>query len=208
MNTKDYLKILSEDIHSVVIATVDENGLPASRVIDIMLYDDDGIYFLTARGKAFYKQLMLKAYVSLSGITNETDSMARKSISLSGSVRNIGTEKLEVIFAKNPYMATIYPSMESRTALEVFCIYKAQGEYFDLSGKQIVRKSFAFGGKELQNFGYYITDLCNGCGRCLEKCPSNCIEKGEPFTINQEHCLHCGNCADVCPQNAVGRMEG
>ncbi len=47
----DYLKILVEDIHSTVVATLDSDGKPVTRVIDIMLYDDKGIYFLTAKDK-------------------------------------------------------------------------------------------------------------------------------------------------------------
>lgn len=87
-----YLKILVEDIHSVVIATNDQNGRPVTRVIDMMLYDHQGVYFLTARGKEFYKQLIKQKYVSLTGVKN------KKSISLAGKVRNIGNEKLNEIF--------------------------------------------------------------------------------------------------------------
>lgn len=43
MQTAGYLKILKDEIHSVVFATADENGLPDSRVIDIMLADSDGL---------------------------------------------------------------------------------------------------------------------------------------------------------------------
>ena len=203
MDTKNYLKILVEEIHSTVIATIDENGLPATRVIDMMLYDDKGIYFLTAKGKAFYKQLMNKGYISLSGMTADAGTLSKKAISVVGSVRNMGSEKLEEIFDKNPYMAEIYASAESRTALEVFCLYKGQGEFFDLSTKPITRGNFAFGGIEVQSFGYRITEACNACGLCIEKCPQNCIIIGEPYKIVQENCLHCGNCEDICPENAV-----
>lgn len=208
MDAKKYFEILVEEIHSVVVATIDENGLPCTRVIDIMLYDDEGLYFLTAKGKAFYKQLTAKPYVSLSGMTAGPDSMAKKAISISGAVRNIGSEKLDEIFEKNKYMAEIYATAESRTALEVFCLYKGQGDYFDLSTKPITRGSFSFGGQKLQAFGYYITDDCNGCGLCVAKCPQNCIDEGSPFVIQQEHCLHCGNCFEVCPENAVLRPNG
>lgn len=203
MKTKDYLKVLSEEIHSVVAATIDERGLPSTRVIDIMLYDDNGIYFLTAKGKIFYEQLMDKAYISLSGMMGGKDTMSRKAVTVSGSVRNIGSEKREEVFLKNPYMAEIYPTEESRSALEVFCLDKGQGQYFDLSTKPITRGNFAIGGKELQLSGFMITDSCTSCGSCLETCPQNCIEVGIPFEINQNHCLHCGNCYEVCPVDAV-----
>ncbi|MGQ1909109.1 4Fe-4S binding protein [Marinifilum sp. RC60d5] len=207
IETKTYLKVLAEEIHSVVVATTDEKGLPVTRVIDIMLHDEDGIYFLTAKGKAFYTQLMDKGYISLSGMTAGVDSMSKKAISVAGSVRNIGSEKREEIFKKNPYMADIYPSMESRTALDIFHLYKGQGEFFDLSTKPITRGIFAFGGKEIQAFGYQITEDCNACSLCLEKCPQDCIRIGEPYEIIQENCLHCGNCKEVCPIGAVIKLE-
>ena len=53
LTTQKILKILQSDIHSVVFATLDEHGLPQTCVIDLMLADDDGLYFLTAKGKSF-----------------------------------------------------------------------------------------------------------------------------------------------------------
>lgn len=67
----DYLKILTEDIHSADIATPDKNGRPITRIIDIMFYDDQGIYFLTAKGKEFYRQLMEQKYISLPAVINQ-----------------------------------------------------------------------------------------------------------------------------------------
>ena len=54
----DYIKLLVEDIHSVTMATINNEGKPITRIIDLMLYDEEGIYFLTARGKSFYQELM------------------------------------------------------------------------------------------------------------------------------------------------------
>lgn len=68
METKDYLRILREEIHSTVIATVDKDGRPVTRVIDIMLTDENSLYFITAKGKAFYAQLMENPYVAISGM--------------------------------------------------------------------------------------------------------------------------------------------
>ena len=51
-----YLKILVEDIHSTTVATIGADGHPQTRVIDIMLYDEKGVYFLTAKGKVFYEE--------------------------------------------------------------------------------------------------------------------------------------------------------
>jgi len=54
MNTHEILKVLQEDIHTVIIATTDQKGYPYTCAIDMMLLEDESLYFLTARGKAFY----------------------------------------------------------------------------------------------------------------------------------------------------------
>ena len=203
MEASTYLEILCQEIHSVVIATIDENDLPTTRVIDIMLHDEQGLYFLTAKGKAFYRQLTAKPYIALSGMIGSDGTMTQKAISLSGAVKNIGTKKLDAIFEKNCYMAEIYPSKESQKALEVFCLYKGKGEYFDLSTKPITRNNFAFGGEAVHLLGYRITATCKGCSECQNSCPSECIQTGTPYVINQENCLHCGNCYETCPNDAI-----
>ncbi|WP_367118216.1 pyridoxamine 5'-phosphate oxidase family protein [uncultured Clostridium sp.] len=103
MNNKEYLRILKEEIHSTVFATVDENGLPVTRVIDIMLVDDDCLYFITAKGKEFYRQLMDKKYVAISGMTNGEGSLNKKAISIRGRIENIGNRLLDEVFEQNIY---------------------------------------------------------------------------------------------------------
>ncbi len=197
----NYLKILVEDIHSVVVATMDQNNKPITRVIDMMLYDENGLYFLTAKGKEFYKQLMEQEYMSLSCIKD------KKSISLSGSIRNIGHEKLDEIFDKNEYMKSIYPD-DSREVLEVFQIYKAQGQYFDISNPSHIERGIISIGEEISIQGYSINDTCIGCSQCVNVCPQKCIGTSTiPFVINQNHCLHCGRCVEVCPNKAISFQE-
>ena len=209
-----YLHILVHDMHSVVTATVDEENHPVTRVIDIMLADDRTFYFLTAKGKAFYTQLMKDGYISLTGmcggegLDKTQASMHTKAVSIRGRVKCIGSEKLEEIFRDNPYMAEIYPSEASREALTVFTMTEGTGEFFDLSTKPITRESFPVGRKEtaVQEYPYLISDACTGCGRCISVCPQNCIlADSVPYRIDQKHCLHCGNCCTDCPAEAVIR---
>ena len=191
-NTKDFLKILVEEIHSTTIATIDENGRPVTRVIDMMLWDEQGVYFLTAKGKAFYTQLMEQKYISLSSIKD------KRSISLRGQIENIGSEKLDEIFEKNTYMQGIYPD-DTRQALEVFRLYKATGEFFDISNpKHVTRGGIVIGEAKQSRQGYYVGDACIGCQLCYSVCPQKCIDiSKKPVVIDQSHCLHCGRCAKV-----------
>lgn len=194
----DYLKILTEDIHSAAIATLDKNGRPITRIIDIMLYDDQGIYFLTAKGKEFYRQLMEQKYISLSAVKE------KRSITLRGETENIGSEKLDEIFEKNPYMKGIYPD-DTREALEVFRLYKAAGEFFDISDPtNVTRGSISIGNAKEQSGIYFVKGKCSGCKACFSVCPQKCIDVSKvPAVINQNHCLHCGRCFEMCPEKAI-----
>lgn len=103
-------------------------------------------------------------------------------------------------------MAQIYPTPESREALVVFQLHQGEGEYFDLSYLPPFRQSFSLGGEPLQEHAYHIAaQRCIGCTSCLSVCPTGCISKTTPRTIDASHCLHCGNCMDACPVHAVER---
>ena len=205
MTSKEILMYLQQNIHTVIMASNDENGNPITCAIDIMLYENERLYFLTARGKEFYNRLISNQYISLTGLKGDT-TLTSISISLQGKVRNIGHKNLEKIFLKNSYMTQIYPSKESRDILEVFEIYEAQGEYFDLSQKPIFRQAFEIGDINLKHTGYFINTNCVGCNKCYEICPQKCIDISKvPVMIQQSHCLHCGKCREVCLYNAIER---
>lgn len=194
----NYIKTLVEDIHSTTVATIAADGHPQTRVIDMMLWDDQGVYFLTAKGKAFYTQLMEQQYIALSATKDKI------SISLRGKIKNIGSEKLDEIFEKNVYMQSIYPG-DTRSALEVFCLYEAQGEYFDISDpSHITRDGITIGMDAQPAAGYYVGDGCIGCKLCYSVCPQKSIDITQtPVVIDQHRCLHCGRCVEICPQQAI-----
>ena len=205
MKTKDFLVYVVDEIHTCVVATVDDDGLPVTAAIDMMDYDENSLYFLTAKGKGFYDRLIKRGYLALTGIKGE-DTMTSAAVSVHGRVKELGYERIPALFEKNPYMREIYPTEESMRALTVFQIYEGVGEWFDLSKKPIERASFSFGGAERKEAGYFITDACIGSETCGSVCPQNCIDFSDtPAVIAEEHCLRCGNCAGVCPVGAVER---
>ena len=164
METKDYLNFIVNEIHTVVVATVDDEGLPVTAAIDMMYADDGSVYFLTAKGKNLYDRLKNRKYLALTGMKGQ-DTMS-----------------------------------------SVFQIYEGVGEWFDLSKRPIERNSFSFGNHGLEDKAYFISDICIGCGKCIEVCPQDCISSmGIPYVIEQNNCLHCGNCEGICPYDAVER---
>lgn len=194
----DYLELLVEEIHSTTVATIGSDGHPQTRIIDMMYYDEEGVYFLTAKGKAFYAQLMEQQYVAISATKDKI------AVSLRGKVRNIGKKNLDIMFERNPYMKKIY-SGDTREAIEVFQLYEAQGEYFDISNPSaIVRDTIIIGKAEVAKTGYYVDKGCIGCKLCYSVCPQKCIDiSHKPVVIDQQHCLHCGRCQEVCPAHAI-----
>ena len=207
MTTLEILHSLQSEIHSAVFATLDDRGLPQTCVIDLMLADEGGLYFLTAKGKSFYERLMARPFAALSGMKGG-DTLSTVAISLRGAVRNIGKERLAEIFVQNPYMAKIYPTEKNREALEVFQIFRAEGEYFDLSQLPPCRQSFSFGGEAAHASGYRThAEKCISCTQCREVCPTNCISDTTPRILDAGHCLHCGNCFRTCPVGAVEKIS-
>lgn len=218
MDAQNCLKILRE-IKDVAFATVNDEGKPEVRIIDVMIVEQDKLYFCTGRGKDFYRQLLEHPDVAVTGLNKEF-----QMVRLSGKAEKLADQKywIDRIFKENPVMNGVYPG-ESRYILEPFCISSGELEFFDLGKSPIYRESFVFGSGEtsrkvsqntgnkteichaLREKGFRITDACIGCGKCMRNCPQQCITKGKPFLIYQEHCLHCGLYFENCPVQAIVR---
>ena len=185
----------------LAFATVDSKGAPQIRNISAIHYEKDALYFFTARGKNFCKELMGDGRVQILCYTKY-----KEMIRMSGKAYPVADEEQEKwrekIFEEQPYLANVYPG-ETRKIGIIFCIDKAGVEYFNLGVNPIFRETYILGDVKIEEKGYFITDSCIGCGVCKKNCPQRCIEEGTPFVIRQHHCLHCGNCYENCPVQAV-----
>lgn len=195
-----YLELLRE-IKSCSFATVDKNGKPQIRIIDVMLIKDNRLFFCTARGKDFYNELLHSGHVAIIGMTK-----SYQTVRLSGDVvhMNDNTDIIDEIFIHNPVMENVYPE-DSRYILDGFYIEDASIDFFDLSTKPITRLFDKIGKCKLELKGFEINDACIGCGKCATSCPQHCIVEGNPYRINLESCLHCGLCFENCPVGAIVR---
>lgn len=197
MNTqaKKYTDLFRE-VKIASAATIDKDGNPRTRIINIMISTDEGMYIVTSKGKPFYKQLMQTGRIALSAMCPDN-----QSLSFTGKVKIAPKKWIDEIFELNPGMKEVYPD-DTRYILDAFLIYEGSGEWFDLRTNPINRESFAYN-TEIEEKGFRITDGCTGCGICLDECPQNCIEEKTPYFIEPNHCLHCGACDKVCPSGAV-----
>lgn len=202
MTTEEILKILHQDIHTVIMAVNDEEGHPITCAVDIMLIRKEKLFFLTARGKSLYRRLTSQNYIACTGIKG-VDTLSRCAISLRGKIRGIGNRLLEEILEENPYMKKLYPNQIAQEQLEVFELYEYEGEFFDLSQTPLYRTSFSVGRQKVEH-GYFIQNSCVGCGSCAKICPQSCIDTRQtPYVIIQERCLHCGACQKYCAHQVI-----
>lgn len=197
MDAEKCLQILRE-IKDVAFATVDQKGCPQVRIINIMIIEKEKMYFCTARGKDFYKQLMGNGKIAVTGMNK-----AYQMIRLNGEAHRLEDQKVWIdrIFEENPSMKDVYPG-NSRYVLEAFCVENGEVEFFDLGQTPIVRESYRLGDGTVNEKGFEISDACIQCGKCESICPQKCIQN---FSIQQSHCLHCGLCMEECPVDAVVR---
>lgn len=93
MDTKKLFEFVCENIHTVIMATTSKNGKPVTCAIDIMDYDENGLYFLTAKGKNFYARLKNSPHIALTGLQGES-TMKRIAVSVSGEVRECDKQRL------------------------------------------------------------------------------------------------------------------
>lgn len=113
MQTREYLAYIVDHIHSAVFATVDNQGRPVTCAIDIMDYNKNGLYFLTAKGKNFYDRLKANENVAFTAMKGE-DTLSCVAVSVQGKAKEIGPDRLPDLFCKNPYMEKIYPDVRSQ----------------------------------------------------------------------------------------------
>ncbi len=192
---EDPLEFL-RNIKSVSIATVN-NNVPEVRIVDVMLHEDDKLYFLTARGKPYYKQL--KANPEISIVVMDENYIT---VRVKGKIEFVDRSFLDKMFDANPVMNHIYPR-DTREILEAFCLPKGVGEVFDLSTNTPTRERFAFGGETPIEPGYRVNDNCIACGMCKDSCPTGAMTEGDVYSIDSALCLECGNCYEKCPNDAI-----
>lgn len=214
INLETCLKKL-ELINVLAFATIDSKENPRDRIISTIYVENNKIYFLTARGKDFYKELIESEKVSILGY-----SKYKEQIRVVGETHLVSKDKQDEyrnkILKKYPYLINVYPNkengIETKKILDIFVIENAEVEYFNLGVYPIYRDYFAIGDYKITPKGFKISpEKCKMCGTCFRNCPQSSIIQGSakdkiPYKINPNNCLHCGNCFEKCPFKAINRL--
>ncbi len=145
MDRNEALRIIAEELKTCVIATVDEDNRPVTAVIDIMDHDENGLYFLTGRGKGLYNRLQHSPYVAVT-LTRGSLDTEYLAVSVRGHAVEAGPARLKRLFQKNPFMYKMYPDPAKGEAagLTVFCIDSGSVEWLTMTGPDMKREIINF----------------------------------------------------------------
>ena len=97
ISKEDCFKFL-RNVIDATLSTVDENGNPQSRIIDIMHIEDEKIFFLTARGKHVYHEILNHPQVSYLCLNNN------KTVRISGEAHKLEDQKYWIDLMSIPAM--------------------------------------------------------------------------------------------------------
>ena len=130
MKVEDIMQILQNDMKVAVVSTVDEEGQPHARHINMGVANENGVFFMTSPKTDFYKQLKANPKVAITGF-NE-DGYLIQVIRITGEVRDIGKEGLAEVLKDNPYVEQVYPDESERQNVQVFHLYEGDGFYHSM----------------------------------------------------------------------------
>lgn len=188
--------ILHRNIN-MTISTIDSEGNPNSRIVNVFHRDEEDLYFITFEEKPFFQELKRNNTISMNVMNDESVQVRVKA--------NIHVLDCE----EEKEFKTKYPDRVGRLVnpnVRLIKLKDGVGEIFDLSGDLsfLQRTRFSFGNRKVNQSGYIINENCNTCGSCIEACPFDSISKGKDiYIVNQHRCNECGICIKVCPVDAI-----
>ena len=108
----------------LAFATVDGYGNPQIRNISAIHYEPDAMYFFTAKGKDFCKELLADGRVQVLGYTKykEMIRLSAKAVSVPETEQ---LKWIDTIFSEQPYLSNVYPGETRKLAGIVFRITDA-----------------------------------------------------------------------------------
>ena len=211
----EYLMRMVREMRHVAAATLDDAGLPAMHIVELVGADAEGLYFPVDRASALYAQLVAGKSIAIQGMAGSSASYDAAA-SLRGRVEDLGTAAATA-FARQAQPAAGADGLAGDT-MTLFRLYQAVGEWHErgcedgCSACAFDRTPIRFGDDRVRagatRRAYVITDECDGCRACVSKCPEGCIDVSSvPAVIDQDRCTRCGNCEMACFQEAIVRVK-
>ena len=160
-------------------STVGLDGTPQARCISAIHYTSDALYFFTARGKEFCRELLHDGQVQILAYTRYKE-MIRVSAKAVPVPEAEQKRCIALIFQEQPYLSNVYPGATREIGI-VFVVRDMRIEYFHLGVKPILRVTYTLGkGKHDQQHQK------RSCTQCQKLPESRCM----PVQWWQHHIKH------------------
>ena len=124
-------------------STVGLDGTPQARCISAIHYTSDALYFFTARGKEFCRELLHDGQVQILAYTRYKE-MIRVSAKAVPVPEAEQKRCIDLIFQEQPYLSNVYPGATREIGI-VFVVRDMRIEYFHLGVKPIFRETYTLG---------------------------------------------------------------
>lgn len=207
--TVQQLLDMMEELDTYSFATVDAQGFPRVRIISALHFEPDAIYFYTARGKNFARELdESDGRLEILAYSEERNDTIRLSCIAERVPEDQQRHWIDVQFTEQSYLYNVYPGETNEIGV-MYVVRNGEFEWFNLASKPITRECVPFGAGIVHEKGFRVDgDACISCGTCEDVCPQHVVHMGAEgtYVIDEEHCLHCGNCFEHCPVEAIGRL--
>lgn len=115
-------------------ATVGLDGTPQIRCISAIHYEPDKLYFFTARGKDFCRELLQNGQVQILAYTRYKE-MIRVSARAVPVAEAEQKNYIDLIFQEQPYLENVYPGKTREIGI-IFAVRDMRIEYFNLGVNQ------------------------------------------------------------------------
>ena len=161
-------------------STVGLDGTPQARCISAIHYTSDALYFFTARGKEFCRELLHDGQVQILAYTRYKE-MIRVSAKAVPVPEAEQKRCIDLIFQEQPYLSNVYPGATREIGI-VFVVRDMRIEYFHLGVKPIFRETYT------ENTRQKVTRLpgsASAAGNALRSVRSNALHREHPITSHR-----------------------
>lgn len=200
---------MMEELDTYSFATVDAQGHPRVRIISALHFEPDAIYFYTARGKNFARELQESGgKLEILAYSEERNDTIRLSCTAEVVPADEQRHWIDVQFSEQSYLYNVYLGETNEIGI-MFVVRNGEFEWFNLASKPITRECLPFGQGIVHEKGFRIDEsVCISCGTCEDVCPQHVVHMGEngTYVIDEAHCLHCGNCFEHYPVEVIERL--
>lgn len=164
-------------------STVGLDGTPQARCISAIHYTSDALYFFTARGKEFCRELLHDGQVQILAYTRYKE-MIRVSAKAVPVPEAEQKRCIDLIFQEQPYLSNVYPGATREIGI-VFVVRDMRIEYFHLGVNPIFRETYTLGKENTRQKVTRLPGSASAAGNAFRSVRSNALHREHPITSHR-----------------------